>query len=865
MRQSAHGSKVTSNRLISFKGCPAKTFQRADGSTTLGRSVLEHCQIVGEVARELISRYPSGLVTGLFPEGALLAAAAHDIGKVSPYFVEKLRQACTSGHCSVAAQPGINPMLESQWGGHAGVSQVTARAINAPEFVPEILGQHHGFSPAVAGRRANDELFGGPLWQQEREALVAELKVRLGTDWPTIDSVAQARVLAGLTSVADWIGSGEFFEDPAKPWQGSISKALDNAGFIPPTYQQGLSFQQVFGFAPRPAQQQLLDAVVSPGVYVLEAPMGLGKTEAALYAAYGMLSRGQASGIYFALPTQLTSNKIYERFNDFLASTLAADCQHRSLLLHGNAWLLDTEMGEEGRPGGAWFNQAKRGLLAPFAVGTIDQALMAAMNVKHGFVRAFGLAGKVVILDEVHTYDAYTGSLLDALVELLRALHCTVIILTATLSRDRREQLLGCELSSYAYPLITALPSQQNLAELPVTITDNQTVAVRLLHDDALAIEEAIARAQQGQQVLWIENTVVEAQQRYLDLAARASELGLACGLLHSRFSADDRQRIEDHWVDMFGKPGRGQRQQQGRILIGTQVLEQSLDIDADFLISRFAPSDMLLQRLGRLWRHSDTPRSPLAVCEAWLLAPPLDLAIAAPPQAFGNSAFVYSPYVLCRSLEVWMARTAINLPGDIRPLIEQTYAQRSEEGAMATWLHELDNGTHTGSYKRTGRNTLRQLARVALAQAGNTLPESKAQTRYSETDNYEVLLLRALVHLPEQQGCLLTLLNGDQVVLPRQRNHLTKPEWRKLSATLMRQVVAVRVQDAPLPLPIDTLNKFGFQHCFYLGNPEHDEAILRVALQDEAGNLQGVQGARIHAKYLLDYRADLGYRVRKD
>jgi CRISPR-associated endonuclease/helicase Cas3 len=306
---------------------------------------------VGEVARELISRYPAGLVTGLFPEGALLAAAAHDIGKVSPYFVEKLRQACTSGHCSVAAQPGINPKLESQWGGHAGVSQVTAQAINAPEFVPEILGQHHGFSPAVAGRRANDELFGGPLWQQEREALVAELKARLGTDWPIIDSVAQSRVLAGLTSVADWIGSGEFFENPTTPWQGNISKALDNAGFIPPTYQQGLSFQQVFGFAPRPAQQQLLDAVVSPGVYVLEAPMGLGKTEAALYAAYGMLSRGQASGIYFALPTQLTSNKIYARFNDFLASTLAADCQHRSLLLHGNAWLLDTEMGEEGRPG----------------------------------------------------------------------------------------------------------------------------------------------------------------------------------------------------------------------------------------------------------------------------------------------------------------------------------------------------------------------------------------------------------------------------------------------------------------------------------------------------------------------------------
>src|SRR5690606_20205111 len=173
---------------------------------------------------------------------------------------------------------------------------------------------------------------------------------------------------------------------------------------------------------------------------------------------YQMLEKGQASGIYFALPTQLTSNKIFERFNQFLAQILDEECQHRSLLLHANAWLFDTEMGEEGRPGGAWFNQAKRGLLAPFAVGTIDQALMAAMNVKHGFVRAFGLAGKVVILDEVHTYDAYTGTLLDALVELLRSLHCTVIILSATLNQQRRQQLLARPTSAVTYPLITASP-----------------------------------------------------------------------------------------------------------------------------------------------------------------------------------------------------------------------------------------------------------------------------------------------------------------------------------------------------------------------------------------------------------------------
>ncbi|WP_410315314.1 DEAD/DEAH box helicase, partial [Klebsiella pneumoniae] len=159
-------------------------------------------------------------------------------------------------------------------------------------------------------------------------------------------------------------------------------------------------------------------------LYILEAQMGMGKTEAALYAAYQMLVQEKATGIYFALPTQLTSNKIYDRFNAFLHQIVSTETPQHALLLHSGAWLMDTEMGEEGSPGGAWFNHRKRGLLAPFAVGTIDQALMAVMNVKHGFVRAYGLAGKVVILDEVHTYDLYTGTILNALVEFLCQIDC---------------------------------------------------------------------------------------------------------------------------------------------------------------------------------------------------------------------------------------------------------------------------------------------------------------------------------------------------------------------------------------------------------------------------------------------------------
>lgn len=842
---------------VSYVDCPAKTYVPPDGVIRLGRTVFDHCHIVGTIAKALIQRISCEEVKRLFPDGSGFTAASHDIGKVSPTFYNKIMRACHLPQIN-----GANPDLEKSWGGHAGVSQLTARHLGAPEYVPEILGQHHGFSPHVAGLRATDENFGSAGWQAEREKLLKALGNALGEPWPEVTSVAQARLLAGLTSVADWIGSGQFFEDPQEPWQERIQQAVDDAGFIPPTYVTGLGFRDVFGFEPRDAQTRLIEQASTPGVYVLEAPMGLGKTEAALYAAYQMLDTGQASGIYFALPTQLTSNKIYERFEQFLEQILADDCQHRSLLLHANAWLLDTEMGEEGRPGGAWFNQSKRGLLAPFAVGTIDQALMAAMNVKHGFVRAFGLAGKVVILDEVHTYDAYTSTLLDALIKLLRELQCTVIILSATLNQKRRQQLLARPTTATDYPLITASPNRsETVQEVSVPAGDGRQVQVSLHADECQALEQVLLRAEQGQQVLWIENTVKEAQKCYLDIAARAAELGIACGLLHSRFTVDDRQIIEEKWVNLYGKAGWDQRPTQGRILVGTQVLEQSLDIDADFMVSRFAPTDMLLQRLGRLWRHEKTPRCNTAQPEVWLLAPELDAAIEAPQKFFGPSAFVYSPYVLCRSLEVWQNLACIRLPEDIREVIERTYDDRPEQGMMERWRHELDYGNRHNK----GRKALQQLARVGLSEGGKTLPESKAQTRYSETDSYEVLMLREIY----QQNSIATLIlmNDEKIELPLQRNKLSKKAWRQLTATLMRQIVKVPPGDKPKTVATDTLKRYGLHHCFFLGREDwpDDESVLRVALVDETDNLRGIGNTAIHDKYKLEYRDDLGYRVIKN
>lgn len=794
----------------------------------------------------MIARMPIWLRTALFPDGAELIAAAHDIGKVSPTFQNKIYRALSQRNEEIlSALKAHDPDTEKSWGGHAGVSQITTDALSVDKHIPEILGQHHGFSPTLTTYQASSEVFGGDAWNKQRSMLLSQLKQALACDFPVVKTHLQARVLAGLTTVSDWIGSGSLFDDAINDGPEKIELALDAAGYVQPQLHHGLSFVDVFGFTPKDTQIKLINAINQPGVYVLEAPMGIGKTEAALYAAYQLLEKQCATGIYFALPTQLTSDKIHERVNDFLCKILTDESLHkRALLVHSN---VKFKMGEEGNPGGSWFAQGKRGILAPFAVGTIDQALMAVMNVKHGFVRTFGLAGKVVILDEVHSYDSFTGTILDALVKALRELHCTVIILSATLTQERRAKLLGIAPQASDYPLITAQPNGGELAEIGVDIIPDATVAIA--HEtEAKAIDEALRRAETGQQVLWIENTVKDAQERYRLLSARAHGNGVACGLLHSRFIKVDRAHNEDNWVTQFGKKGANQRGQQGRILVGTQVLEQSLDIDADFMVTRIAPTDMLLQRMGRLWRHVNTPRPMAAKREAWILSPDLATAIATPNIAFGTTEKVYSPYVLCRSMAVWQRITQVSLPGQIRALIEATYVSRSESDDMAKHLHNVV----------AMRTKLERLALIGLSKGGTTLPEEKAQTRYSELESVEVLLLRSYQRDTLKHGTWVTLLNGECLWVPQNGRSLPE-KWREISATLMQNTLKVTDYLAPKPVNKSQIDWLG--DYFYLGKPEYGESdMLRVALVGDDEKLNSLDGTQANDEYQLSYNAHLGY-----
>ena len=524
--------------------------------------------------------------------------------------------------------------------------------------------------------------------------------------------------------------------------------------------------------------------------------MGMGKTEAALYAAYRLIESGFHSGLYFALPTRLTSDRIHDRVKQFLEA-VSLD-SNAVKLAHGQAWLKEFEVGAEGSSLAAgnrpppWFNPSKRGLLFPFAVGTIDQALLSVLNVKHSFVRSFGLAGKVVVLDEVHSYDAYTGTLLDELVNRLRELSCTVIILSATLTASRRAALFGFDApAGDSYPLLVGV--RAGTGERIIRALEpppSRSVCLRWIDASATSpLEEAIAKAREGCNVLCIANTVPTAQEWYRAVKAEQREGdSFPIGLLHSRFTGVDREQIENEWMERLGKSSEGRPR--GSILVATQIVEQSVDIDADWMLSELAPADMLLQRLGRLWRHERKSR-PIAVPELAIVCsrmPTNDLSNLSPDKKeletfFGRGVWVYAPYVLLRSFETFRRRETIHIPNDIRNLLETVYSDVVPDS-------ELHRALFVDMQKR--KDELHQLARMAQ---GDALPtrsddEESAGTRYDSRPTVPLLILHDLDTAAGQGEARATLWDGSIVLLSRFRRDFA------VTRALYRNIVHVSPND---------------------------------------------------------------------
>jgi len=610
-------------------------------------------------------------------------------------------------------------------------------------------------------------------WEEERVRLAAELIRELGALPNQVPSEAAIWFVAGLISVADWIGSDEAHFPQDACWElperrKHAQAALATIGWRPVKTKQLNGFAELFPETPQAnsLQRASQELVREPGVYVIEGPMGYGKTEAALAAAYQLISQAKATGLYFALPSQVTSNRIYLRVEPFVNRISVEPEAVR--LAHSTSWLSgadapqlhpaspkDGDANEHVHAGRSWFASAKRAMLAPFGVGTVDQSLLGIVAAKHFFVRQFGLAGKVVVLDEVHTYDLYTGTLIDELVKRLRELQCTVIILSATLTEERRRALLGLSDGrpvSRAYPLVSGSLTERACAPPP-----SKTVRVRNI-SGAIPTEEAIDRASRGECLLWIRNTVDEAQDTYRSLQSANLQGGPSIALLHSRFPFFRREQLEGEWMDRLGKGSA--RRPAGCVLVSTQVAEQSVDVDADLLITDLAPTDILLQRLGRLWRHN-RPWRPCPQPEAWILLPRLSEAQLAGAtkadlrEALGKSAKVYAPYVLLRSLVQWRCRPGITLPDEIRPILEATYGD-PVEGEPPAW-RELQEQLEKQ------KATMAGLALSATAIWSNpSLPDEEGvQTRYSAYPMAELLLLTGITPL-SAHSARLALLNGD-------------------------------------------------------------------------------------------------------
>ena len=825
------------------------------------------CMVLREI-RRLWTGYPRAEV---IPAVADWLAALHDIGKVTAAFQDKIYRAI-----------GPSPWPESPSAGnpndvnHAKYSRILLKKYD--RMFAMMAGAHHGVVQELGwGDNEDNEELGGPEWKPLRETLIQRLKETL--DLPECDLKKIPReardVIVGAVILADWISSGmDLPFGGALPDEAAIHAAVVNAGFEPFRLTRRFDFTDVFPFEPNELQRTAFSSIGPGSVAVIESGMGSGKTEAALFTALKILEDKGANGIYFAMPTCLTSRKIFDRMNDtFLKKILPGQ---EAILIHGNSWLewklkeqpndsaLDDRAGNAHEPAkqDSWFQSKKRALLAPFGAGTIDQALLSVVNRKHRTLRSFALAGKVVILDEVHSYDAYTSTLIKSLIRALRDHGATVLILSATLTKNALQDLLDLqdgEAKSLAYPLVT-VHSGADVREYPVPAQDSRRVKIRPASNDAEIMGEALDRAMNGEQVLWIENTVSAAQDRYKKFSVYAG--GFELGLIHSRFPAFQREATEQKWVELLGKNGAEERAKRGRILVATQVLEQSVDVDADYLVTMLAPADMVFQRIGRLWRHPslDSVRPKTAECQAVILCPE-DFN---DPQKLVKNPIVlpYDAYCMLRSFEIWKDRTSVELPADIRPILEKVYEDRAETGAAA--VLKRDQLKMKEKYEGMAR-----LAEGDLGNLGNDSDDSvdalrppdtgdDLGTRYSEMEEVQVLLLRKGNGGYKLKDKVCTIFGRDIDIPPAAAS-----VQEKTRATIALNQVMVRVRECYAP-PYSSFPSDGLGSVIWTGD-QYDHPV-RVAYVGDNGDLLARDCNPIaSSSNTRSYNINLGYIAEKE
>ncbi len=688
--------------------------------------LIYHMIDVGEVALALWNRViPNGerrRIADLLelPQdecGKFLAfiAATHDLGKASPGFQKKFPE---------YAQHDLTPLgfdFPAGTAPHGTVSTAALRKLLKDELemgrwdavmLAHVVGGHHGVWPSSMDIQNlySDDL-GGTPWGKARHELFLDLLrafdppkgVALPEDVPLRNALLTW--ISGLITAADWIGSmDDFFpyEDrffPPEEYAGVAAKkaerALEGIGWP----WQGASgeempFEKMFPFPPNAIQSEVIRLTKDtphPSMVLIEAPTGSGKTETAFYLADTWLRSYGGRGTYIAMPTQATSNQMLDRTRDFLLNRYPHEVLNLHLV-HGNAAWTDQmsslkllpvgETLDEGVAAMQWFLPRKRTLLAPFGVGTVDQALMSVLQVRHFFLRMFGLANKVVVFDEVHAYDTYMSRLFQRLLDWLHVIGASVVILSATLPRETRKQMVSAylgeegsvDLPDVSYPRLTVV-SPHGVGVHPLPSPEDRTVRLSWIPGNPQATAELLkSKLKDGGCAAVVCNTVSEAQEVYETLrdAALVDDENLI--LFHARMPFAWRKDVERRVLDAFGKSGH---RPERAIVVATQVIEQSLDLDFDLMISAIAPIDLLIQRAGRLHRHKREirPRG-LETPQLFILRPGGDLE----NPDFGRSAYVYEKYVLWQTWRALDGKEALVLPGETDSLIEAVYGEADFE-----------------------------------------------------------------------------------------------------------------------------------------------------------------------------------------
>lgn len=608
---------------------------------------------------------------------------------------------------------------------HALASEAILRWLKCPNGLASVAGAHHG--KPQTGKDVLDQLgdeeeegcwesnywpegeqkFWKSCWRELFDYALQESGFSSVDELPQLTIPAEI-LLTGLLIMADWIASNtryfplipveEVGSDTLYP--ARVDRAWEALDLTSPWEVQSDvtepgAFAERFGFPPNEVQRAMLEAVSQaqePGIFILEAQMGVGKTEAALGAAELLAKRGGEGGIFFGLPTQATANGIFGRLLAW-AEKQPDGLEHSIKLAHGMAELNETyirlqqdtvrvEEDLEADPDAdpesrvmvhQWFRGNKQGLLADFVIGTVDQLLMAALQQKHVMLRHLGLAGKVVVIDECHAYDAYMNCYLDRALTWLGRYKVPVILLSATLPAKRRVELVGAYLNGRTapdgpwqtcrgYPLLTWTDGEKvEQMTIPLESEPRRVETFPLTKEQLTdTLRDAL---QEGGCAGVIVNTVKKAQAVAARLRAELPEFEVI--VFHAQFLMLDRAAKEQALMERIGKHSTPE-QRDKLIVVGTQVLEQSLDIDLDFLVTELCPMDLLLQRIGRLHRHKKRTR-PQPVAQARCAV--LDTGTEDLDE---GSKAVYGEWLLWRTRELLPA--AITLPHDIAPLVQDVY-----------------------------------------------------------------------------------------------------------------------------------------------------------------------------------------------